>query len=81
MSKDKKRKFQAVINQKEPSVLPNNPQPQEVADHHLILKHDLIKVFILMFGIIAIYIGLFFYDNSTGKVTGFAEKISNYIIK
>lgn len=80
MSKDKKRKFQAIFTQNQsasPSVIYN---PHTETDHH-ILKNDLIKVFILTFGIIAIYIGLFFYDSNTGKVTQFAEHISSYVIK
>ncbi|MFH1367047.1 MAG: hypothetical protein ABIH38_03600 [Patescibacteria group bacterium] len=84
MSKDKKRKFQAIINQNQFVNLQNSKNTEsskikETTDRFL--RSDLLKVFGLAISIIAIYIVLFFYDSNTGKITVFAEKISNVLIK
>ena len=82
MSKDKKRKFQAIFqkNQAISNPVVNIIHSDEGTYHH-ILKKDLIKVFILTLFIIAVYIGLFLVDQKTGNITHFAEQISSYVLK
>ena len=88
MSKDKKRKFQAIINQNQDTIptITNHNQSTETTETHnktdnKFLKNDLLKVFGLAISIITIYIVLFFYDSNTGKITVFAEKITSVLIK
>lgn len=82
MSKDKKRKFQAIFKQNQPVAAPvTNIIHTDEITYHRILKFDLIKVFILTFFIIAIFISLFILDQKTGMITHFAEHITSYIIK
>ena len=81
MSKDKKKKYQAIFQQNTPTNQVSTVIEEDELAHHRLLKSDLIKDFFLSFGIIVTFIGLFLYNNSTEKITELAEKISGLIIK